>query len=476
MKDDSWKEKADELIGKILHLIFFCSMNLAMVLYYHHAYFDIMEAKADLFHKIRLFLLPVMALYIVYRLLRKKMIKRLSFSDISSVVFLVSSAVSCFFSYSVKDAWSGAQGWYVGFEAILFFIVCLFALKGKKIEEKHFLYFTVPVFLIECVLSIAGGFDLDLLHMREGLSLSSHYSYFGTVGNSNWFAGYLSLLVPLFLCRFISSEKRGSSVFYFILSFLGLFVSILIDVNSIYLAYGFLMPLILPFVLKDGKRVKRISVLLLFLSFSLYLFKIYGSVSYFSLVDGLTAVLFEHILWAVLFCMAFCIVSFLVKEERYEKNGIVKVAEVSFVLLFCAALFFMVKRGEGDLTSRRMELWRLSFAAFKKFDPFMKLFGIGEELLRNVYAPMSSKYGVVYNASHSEPIQILLTMGIFGFVSWSCCWIAVTRTFFQKNRTFIGFYAGLLAYLGQSLVNSAVLMNLGILICFVLFVCQKDVD
>jgi hypothetical protein len=98
-------------------------------------------------------------------------------------------------------------------------------------------------------------------------------------------------------------------------------------------------------------------------------------------------------------------------------------------------------------------------------------------MLRNIYASMYEKYGVVYVVSHSEPVQLLVTMGISGLLIWILMWVAVFIPFFKRkgyqNSALIGPYCGLFAYLGQSLVNSAMLLNLCILVIALIYISNR---
>ena len=75
--------------------------------------------------------------------------------------------------------------------------------------------------------------------------------------------------------------------------------------------------------------------------------------------------------------------------------------------------------------------------------------------------------------SHSEPIQILLTMGAAGLAIWVFICSLIISGYIKKrawkNENCI-YYLPLVAYIGQSFVNSAMTTNVAILtVILVLF-------
>ncbi|MBQ6334371.1 MAG: O-antigen ligase family protein [Erysipelotrichaceae bacterium] len=473
--------KIYEVFSDLLYYAFFFFAVILMVLYFHDAYFDIMEAKAGLFFKACDLLLPFMVILTIAKCISRQLFRKSIILDLPVVLFLISASVSTFNSYSINNAYTGDQGWYVGYKVILFLVMSFLALKDRNRDNRIILFFLYLVFVFECGISILTVFDIDLLKMREGLSLSSFYSYYGTIGNSNWFAGYLSLLVPFILCKYFLSENRIEAIAFCVLSFLGILVSVIIGVDSIYLACAFCIPLILPTILAELSNIRKLSGLLSILFLTMFIFQKSGAAfSYFALLDGISLFLFRYSLILFFINSIVFISSCFIKKESYQniRKRIIVIAEVVYLISLIMAAIILSRHVEADWGSHRIELWSLSLKAFKNFTPFMKIFGIGPEMLRNIYAPMSSKYGIVYNVSHSEPIQVLLTMGISGLLTWLFSWASVLMGFIKEIKSHdqqkICLYAGLFAYFGQALVNSATLTNIVLLLCFAIFISQAE--
>ena len=474
LKENNLSDKIYKIIHASSFLFFLYAAGVILPLYYRNAYYDIMDVKAELFFILMKILLPFLIAVIILKICRKK--RHIDFLACSILYLLTSSFVSAFFSYSKADAFSGRQGWYVGYFTIL--CLSLMILTFKDEDRPLCSYVNYPLYLVclfEFLLTISDAMDLDLLSMRENLDITSHFAYFGTIGNSNWYVGYLSLFVPLFLSRYLSSEKKTDTVFFFLTSLTGLISSILIGADGIYLSMG-IAALILAMQTLDGiESLKRTSFL--FLVFSLVMFFIRHSAlfaSFFTFYDSIGLLLFDSrvlIITAVLSVMLFSVSLFADKEKYLNRKKYI-VISVMLILLICAVFVLseMISFRGDSLDNYRFELWRISLKQFDRFDLFHKLFGLGPELLRNVYASMYSKYGIVYTVSHSESIQVLLTMGLSGLLAWSFCWISLLYMFARDkacfNKEITGFYAGLFAYFAQSFVNSATIPNLCILALF----------
>ena len=474
-------EKIREIYNKVsvtVYLAYLFFLNIVLVLYVNNAYFDIMEAKANLFVKIVRFLFPfVIAVLGIGLYLKRKEIK-LSLLYLSLLTLLGTSFISTICSFSRIDAFTGMQGWYVGFCAISFLIFSILSFKDIKPIKQYWYIPLLLVFFFEYVLIFTDGMDLDLLGYKEELVLTSHFLYFGTLGNSNWIVGFLSLTVPMFICLYLSEERRIYRLFYLLVSIFGVIASIINGADGVYFSFTSAFIVLIPVVLNNLVCLKRFSVLLIVVScFLIAMGYDYHFVFFLEFFNSIGRFLFEPKYTVIILILSIILfgISISFKEKKYQKyrKRIVLYTYILLFILLIGTVVFVFK-SQNNIGSYRFELWNYSIKAFEKYPFIKKLIGYGPELVRNFYAAFSARYGVIYNTSHSEPVQMLMTMGILGLISWVFCWISVFFVCYQKReiRIIQCLFAGLLAYFFQSFLNSATLPNVCLLATYVILLNQ----
>lgn len=117
--------------------------------------------------------------------------------------------------------------------------------------------------------------------------------------------------------------------------------------------------------------------------------------------------------------------------------------------------------------NNRALIWNESFKIYKDyFSLKQKIFGVGPEYLNEWYYYLSENLKARVLVSHSEPIQLLLTGGIVGIINYVLIVVMVIKSYFKNNledNYQLPFLMSIIAYLGQSLVNSMTPLNVGLL-------------
>ncbi|MBR4462458.1 MAG: O-antigen ligase family protein [Erysipelotrichaceae bacterium] len=465
-KDNSFLKRFVEK-DVFLILLFF---SVVLILIMHDGYYDLMKTKADLFTRFMYLFLPVCLFAIVYRLIHHRFSIK-GFFEWSLLGLLISSFVSMMLSYDRLYAFNGKQGWYVGFFAIFSLIAVYFALKESSPVSDRFYLVPVLLFLFECILMITDCARLDLFHLKTEFYEYQYYDYFATIGNCNWCVGCLSLSVPVMLCLYVLQEDQKKRSLFYAASLLGLLSSILNGADAIYLAYGLCFMAIIPFLFAQRIRLKRLAFLCVSVCISLLLIRVIPAFAErLSRLNGLGQWIMDlrFLLPCALVSLFVCLFLDGKKEKWYQKNRkklIICTETIMAMIVVCAAVLALTRK-DGDLGNGRLLIWAQSWKAYtKRYSWKMRFFGIGPELLNNVYAPLYERLGSYCVCSHSEPIQMLMTMGIFGLAFWLMLWFSVFATYFKsKNDLAAALSAGMIAYFGQSLVNSATIPNL-VLLC-----------
>lgn len=115
------------------------------------------------------------------------------------ILLLIVSLLSSLLSGSFADAWSGADGWMMGFlvQALSLFFAFLFSFPISGDGEHARKFGTYCLYAgagITIFLGIANRFRFYPFSY-----MGIDYTYLSTLGNIDWFCGYLSVVVPILM-------------------------------------------------------------------------------------------------------------------------------------------------------------------------------------------------------------------------------------------------------------------------------------
>lgn len=472
-KQETAFERVCECLKTVVFLVFLYGNGVILQLYFKDGYFDILEAKAGFFFILMKLLLPFLLFLLSYKIIKKQFC--LSPIKLLLILFLLGGGISTVFSVAPEYAFTGEQGWHVGFFTMFSLIVFFLVYEGDKIVRKPFLY--LPLLLLFCfetILVFLEVMDIDVLSMKAQLDLPTSYSFFGTIGNSNWTVGFFSLFVPCIVSQYLFSESKALSSVCFVLGLSGIIASILMGADGIFLSIIASVIAIAPCITEKWAYIRRF----LFLLCCFLLIALFFSLSpkftlFFDIFDGAGDLFFEHPYFLKLLFIGLSIlylVSYALSEKEYQKKrkAFAKIGVLLFAVATVVFLGFVFNYKGDQIDNYRFELWKLSLHRFSSFDLYHKLFGLGPELVRNLYGSLYEKYGIVFTVAHNEALQLLLTMGIIGLSFWTGLWVLLLVSYVKariyKNPVFVGAYASLFAYLAQAMVNSATIPNLCLLI------------
>lgn len=157
----------------------------------------------------------------------------LSLTDMFIILYATELFLSFVHSDYRREAFWGTEGWYMGL--VLFLILCslYFLISRLWIPNTLIYYVGMTASGIVFILGILDRFSLYLipLEIRQP-------GFISTLGNINWFCGYLSVLAPLGICPLIFRRQNMALILYTILAFTAGFCQ---GSNSIFLFWGALL-------------------------------------------------------------------------------------------------------------------------------------------------------------------------------------------------------------------------------------------
>lgn len=467
-----------ERFQKALYLVFLCYFGIYIPLFIGDGFFDILQAKFYEIYNARIYiyvLIFISLLLIVYSN-RKNIRNIIRISDIVLLSFGILAFISSSLSLHFATSWKGVSGYCVG--GFIISLAAMVTIVLSKLKRPKVLFF-LPIYIVNViiiVLAIIEGMGFDPLSTHLFLEDNQRFIYFSTIGNTNWFAGYISIIMMFsFGCYVYVKDKLKEGLFFFLLS-ISFFCVFVLYADSILLAVVSCAFFAFPYILDSLNRLKKFVNCLM--SFGLCLM----TAAYTPIIESLKLshnsgvygiLLDKH--YSFLYFLLIVLVFYLVytaDSDMYSKNKkrIIWVIELAMISLTVMIMAVTVSKQGLKWGNDRMGIWAYSMDKYMSFNMKNKLIGVGPENLVTIYSNFSIDYGEFLICAHSEFMQVLLSMGLSGFTAFLALWGTVYYKYFHyrlwKDEYKMIFVLVLTAYFGQSLVNSTTIPNI-MLLCFV---------
>lgn len=442
---------------------------VAVPAYFEDKYFNITEAKSHMYIIGAIAAICCMALCVHYEDFEIG-----SYTDLGWICLVCVALISCGFSGDFMTSFMGSSGWRVGGLTLLLTALIYFLLRGVvEVSDRLgtiVLGFNVLVFLM-AILHSAG---IDVLGMHQMIKVEQFYSFLATIGNTNWYSGYLCILVPIVMIQFLEAKTPVRT--WVLLAFMALAESniILCGCDSIYIGIGLCMVFGIPYIVRRIERMRRTGLLILIYGTELLLIKNCGLFAdRLAVVNGISGFMMKPVCAAciALVGLAIAVLLTVCRFENYEESRIpfvlTVVLEAVMFAVIGAFVYDMIAHFDDSFGTYRGRTWKYSIWLYGNYPLGSKIIGCGPEMQWIDYRSLSNMFGRTILVSHSEPIQVLLSMGALGFASWAMIVGGRIAAYFRCklwNSSRIMWFLPLAAYLGQSLVNSCQLLNLGMMI------------
>ena len=506
MKD--LKTKRGIITDCFIYVIF-----ITMPLFYTDLYFNISSDKWAFFTIASIiYVFLILALLLLDKTPESSVwFDHLGLIEWTAVVFIATQILSTLLSVDKGESFIGASSRHHGLANYLIYILLLFIIRKQDINPKRLMPLLAFIGGFEGVFSTLQFLTFDLLGMYTGARKDSVLSFISTIGNINFFAGFLTMTTPLTIYLFISEKRVCMQIIYGICMvsqfagglacgadsfYLGLFAGLFIMVFAgglklreyRRLPFALMLAGICDYILSkvsSGLRDKQ------------YVFSASlkengaGPISVRNL-SGITAKLADlNFLRTFIFAMAavyaiMVVVCELFPEEKEEdtkesmaigsngdlpgnrfkiKNtqGIIVLSVCGAILLAAMILVFVKPPFNDDFGTHRGFVWKLGIKDYKSMPLYRKIIGYGQETVLGVfngkyYDYMVSHQNVVYDNVHCEPLQYLITTGILGLAAYLTFIGSVLTSLINRvksDRSMNLFLIPVFSYFIQSYVNIA---------------------
>lgn len=468
-------------------------------LVFHDFYFDILETKYQVYCGIAITMMVVMAMYGLWsgaaieglkKLSLKSILKNLSVVDWAMVAYWFAHVLSWIFCFEWPwEAFWGTSGRYNGVFLLTIYMVVYFLVTRYFEFKKWYLDAFLAVGILVCLFGITDYFQMDLLGFKRQMIPKQRKIYTSTFGNINTYTVYVAAVMVVSTILFATEKCPKRMVWYYANMILSCFALVMGCSDNAYLSLAVLFGLAPLYLLRTKTGTSRylISVATFFTVIlcidkinAAYADVVIGIDSAFKIIAGMSIL---PLLTAALWILA-AGVTFLFKKNRNNNEEAMNpwVTRVWFgivILVVCVVAFAFYdatvlgnsKRygalapyvtfndrwgtNRGYVWVRALEIWR------DELTPLQKVFGYGADtfaLLMQMYDRPHLQGGsyVIFDSVHNEYLQYLVTIGVFGMLSYIAFFAAAVRAMGKNVKAHPEVAAvmfAVIAYAVQALIN-----------------------
>lgn len=449
----------------------------------HSAYFDITETKQICF-------LLLSAAYVLcvcgiraYACARARrlpdlrgIVRTLSASDCCMLAFAAMFCLSALLSPFPGEVLFGAANRYQGVLTIALYAALWFCL------SRNFAFHWVNEaaiaagFCAVCALAVLQAFGVDPFFLRFQLLPADRPRYLSTLGNINFYSGYLAVLLPFFLTMWCGARGWRRFLYGGALA-CGAAGALFTGSESFMLAFVAML-LLAPFLLFGRPRALRryfpgIMILLAVMQVCFRLWRFAGASELY--VSFFMQTLLSPPVWTgtVLVCAALWVLVLKTRDSALVRCR-KKYGRLLIALLLLAAAFMLLANtafssrsfGAADRFLKlneswgtdRGQIWRFCIEQFRMFQPLHRLLGGGPGCLYHLDAARNIFNDASIDSAHNEFLHYLLTGGIVGLGCYlglliSSCAASMRRC--AEHPLAGALLLCVLCYLAQSVVSIA---------------------
>lgn len=456
-------------VGNTLSTAYLMLMFCLYPFYVENGYINIGEAKNHFFLNVTvaaclLLVMIYMVMSVVGYVSKRKEGKSVLFNwenvsglDLCMLLYATQLFLSFVFSEYKEVALWGEEGWYMGLLPLLLLCGVYFLISRLWQENETVLYASVAASAGVFVLGICNRISIYPMDFA-----GSQPGFISTLGNINWFCGFLAVVAPIGIGWFVIRERKslwkemlvgGYALLTFLIGFAQ-------GSDSIFLWFGAVFFLLLWISIESKIYLMRWFVLLILWGIAPQIVRIlrllfadkynYGTEGFCGYFTGNSISL-----WIILIGIVGYLVvgrSLVLNTDRMRK--LLSVSAVLVLILLLVITIVNTKIGlpyiseiglftwDSNWGNGRGEAFSAGFKTFLEAPARQKLFGAGPD------AFASAAYGVPEIAialrqcfgtarltnAHNELITTLVNTGILGALLYVCIFVAGMMKFLNRGR------------------------------------------
>ena len=428
-------------------------MLCALPLLFHNGFFDINRFKVGVVCRAVPCLLAAFIVALLLRPREEKPLAPLPGTRLPAcflATLLVACTIACARCGFDEASLTGSEGRYCG---LVFWLACGCAFGIMASGASRLSYIDDAAILcagVVAALGIANALGADPLRFYQGISEKQKPVFLSTIGNADFFGAYLAMLFPLAGARYVRAVRcRFAWLSLSLLMACGVIAS---RTDSSFLALHLSCAALLGCSGKSLDAMRRALVL-----WSLCLLALPVMQPALNAADrmlsGLLLMLCRTRLALILGALCLCVAGLCAWAKRRGMNvpgkrlplALMAAAAVLALTLIGVILWFSCVDTESELGaasallrfddnwgSRRGFAYTRSLRAYADYSAGDKLFGRGVDLTKRILEPYADNPRVLalgtFNDAHCQPLQLLLTTGLFGALSFLMLYASMIRT------------------------------------------------
>lgn len=531
-------EKLAKEVLKYAAAAYAVSMLFAMPLYAPKGYYLLGEYKYALFRNISVVLMPICMVSAIILFLsnyRKNSKGQAKEQYITQNITTENSSVLRPFSHGLKKldimmlcyalvvslsflcspyrytAFWGYAGWYMGLFSQLIFVGSYFLISRCLQWRNYYWKGTIAVSSIVFLLGGLNRFSVDPIGMFRSVSVHDWGidHLLSTIGNINWYSGYLCLVFPLTIFLYWNSSSRKARVITGIFTFIGFFTALTQGSEGAYLSIGIVMLVLFWFSFDNKDYFFRILEIFVIMTAAFALNTLFSDVFWryrnFPVDSIVLRVLDSHGLYGIFtgFLLLYANCVFLYRQEKLTNEALKRLKKI--VLLLALSVFFVffiimflhtiqpqwfafinqipILNFTDEWGSNRGLLWKRAIRYYSEFPFIYKLIGIGpDSFAQYAYTYHLEEMTAVWNSTvtnvHNEFLNTLFNFGILGCISYMGIFIAFGReclAAIRQDKRNIAFLLCITGYVVHNFVSfQQIVVTPLMFVCLAMFVLFQN--
>lgn len=488
--------------GNYILKIYFLILVAVYPFYMKEGYRELGSAKYHFFSRISVIIMALMAPVVITVFLCRTALSgrikernlryfyRTSVTDMFVYGYLAAVLISYLFTDFGREAFRGAEGWYMGLVSQLIFVFIYFMF-SRYFEWKNIMLYVMLISSgLVFLLGILNRYSVYPIYIETKAP-----DFISTLGNINWFCGYWAVLAPVGIAFYWISRKglqRAAAGVCVVICFIS---GITQGSRSVYLALAAVFVLLFCISFQENRKMYRfLEICGLFAlsgqaarlmrrlpGFTMNYEDKLGSIftdTGLTLYIGAAVIIIYLLLWYLAEHKGYGIEKF----KGLRQGVMILIAVIMTVYTILTVVNTCIPGGIGLLAGRqeftfndewgngRGVTWKCGLMAYVNLSPARKLIGVGPdcfadyvytipELTQRIYAEFG---GSRLTNAHNEWITVLVNEGALGVICYAGIFISAFIRFIKKASSKPFLYlcaAGVLAYTVHNAVSFQQVLN-----------------
>lgn len=479
-----------QIAGAIFLSVFMAVVSLFIT---PNGYLEIGEDKYMVFKWICLVGIPVWIIIYVFDFVKKRKWTDIEttmeiggmtklFISLYAIVAIISTLTSSFRYQSLF----GNAGWHMGLltqlAMVMIYIIAEDLIRNTE-KEFHILFvsFLLLIAAIVLLLGVMNRYSIFFYRIK-----GHEEDFISTIGNINWFCGYMEIWMGLGVGWFLQSKEKYNTFIAAIFIWICGMATVSCGSSSAYLAWAAISGVSFIMCLSNLDMMRKWAMMEMLMIVSLPCIRIIGLIRpnrmwYAS--SWLYGVTYENkwIIPFVLLSISAILISFfskmLVNNGRTLRAACIGAAIAITVAVITLLVLNTVIHGgiwpvrgidiftfNRDWGNSRGAIWMASVKCLESMDPFYLFFGIGCDCFSSYAYSVDkiaffirNRFGDLLLANaHNEILTMLINEGIIGTVAYIGLWVSHLvsgKEYWKKNPLIMGVMMTIVGYITISMVG-----------------------